>query len=92
LDFLGDYNLDKAEDEMGYESGQAGALVELVLGPRAAEFASTGQHPVFPPEAVCGFVKVIIAISFSGSSIFRELRRPPGAFFLSAKFGALRSK
>lgn len=44
---------------MGYESGQAGALVELVLGPRAAEFASTGQHPVFPPEAVYDLAREI---------------------------------
>jgi hypothetical protein len=33
-------------------AGQAGALRELSLGPRAAEFASTGQRPVFPIDAV----------------------------------------
>jgi hypothetical protein len=36
------------------QARQAGAVasVELRLGPRAAEFASTGQRPIFPARIV----------------------------------------
>jgi hypothetical protein len=44
---------------MSLEHGQAGALKELMLGPRAAEFASTGQHPVFPRAAVYDLAREI---------------------------------